>query len=106
MADVFYLPIESRVVDICAVGKVDDFESLDEYATHAINSHDELVNQCNELLKALEATKTVPDGWQLVPLEPTIEMVQAITHNPVPLGTKGTYRAMLAAAPKCEGGAA
>ena len=77
-----------------------------EYAAHAINSHDELVNQRNELLKAVEAKKMVQDGWQLVPVEPTIEMVQAITHNPVGLGTRATYKTMLAAAPKFEGGAA
>lgn len=48
----------------------------------------------------------VPGGWVLVPVEPTIEMVQAATHNTVGFGTRAAYQAMLAAAPKPEGGAA
>ena len=47
-----------------------------------------------------------PEGWQLVPVEPTIEMVQAATHNAVGFGTRAAYQAMLAAAPNPEGGAA
>ena len=48
--------------------------------------------------------KMVPEGWQLVPVEPTIEMVQAATHSAVGFGTRAAYQAMLAAAPKlgCE----
>ena len=46
------------------------------------------------------------EGWQLVPVEPTIEMVQAATHKSVGFGTRAAYQAMLAAAPKHEGGAA
>lgn len=41
----------------------------------------------------------IPDGWQLVPVEPTIEMVQAATHSSVGFGTRAAYQAMLAAAP-------
>lgn len=53
-----------------------------------------------------EAAKMVaPEGWQLVPVEPTIEMVQAATHSAVGFGTRAAYQAMLAAAPKHEGGA-
>ena len=40
-----------------------------------------------------------PEGWQLVPVEPTPEMLVAIG------GAKPRYKAMLAAAPKHEGGA-
>ena len=47
--------------------------------------------------------KIVPDGWQLVPIEPTIEMIQAATHNSVGFGTRAAYKAMLAAAPKLGG---
>ena len=42
----------------------------------------------------------IPDGWQLVPVEPTIEMVQAATHSSVGFGTRAAYQAMLVAAPK------
>ena len=45
----------------------------------------------------------VPEGWQLVPVEPTIEMVQAATHSSVGFGTRAAYQAMLAAAPKLGG---
>ena len=85
-----------------------------EYAAHAINSHDELVAENERLRTALEcATNHFPgaakmvahEGWQLVPVEPTIEMVQAATHSAVGFGTRAAYRAMLAAAPKHEGGA-
>ena len=108
-----------------------------KYAAHAINSHDELVRQRDELLDAMSQTlamlrvtshgpsaankaedmlhaaicslgtdqstdagKMVPDGWQWVPVEPTIEMVQAATHNTVGFGTRAAYQAMLAAVPK------
>ena len=47
------------------------------------------------------AGKTVvPEGWQLVPVEPTIEMVRAATHSSVGFGTRAAYQAMLAATPK------
>lgn len=43
---------------------------------------------------------TVPDGWQLVPIEPTYQMSEAIglpwEHPPFPL----RYARMIAAAPK------
>ena len=51
------------------------------------------------------AKMVVPERWQLVPVEPTIEMVQAATHKSVGFGTRAAYQAMLAAAPKHEGGA-
>ena len=51
-----------------------------------------------------DAAKMVaPEGWQLVPVEPTIEMVQAATHSAVCFGTTAAYQAMLAAAPKLGG---
>ena len=42
----------------------------------------------------------IPNGWQLVPVEPTAEMLRAATHDSVCFGTKAVYQAMLAAAPK------
>ena len=44
-----------------------------------------------------------PEGWQLVPVEPTIEMVRAATHGAVGFGTRAAYQSMLAAAPKLGG---
>ncbi len=53
-----------------------------------------------------DVAKMVPDGWQLVPVEPTLEMISAATRDSVGFGTRAAYKAMLAAAPKHEGGAA
>ena len=44
--------------------------------------------------------------WQLVPVEPTIEMISAATRDSVGFGTRAEYKAMLAAAPKFEDGTA
>lgn len=52
------------------------------------------------------AKMVVQEGWQLVPVEPTIEMVRAATNSAVGFGTKAAYQAMLSAAPKPEGVAA
>ena len=77
-----------------------------EYAAHAIDSHDELVAENERLREELAAalcekqrTASIPDGWQLVPVEPTPGMLVAIG------GAKPRYKAMLTAAPKHEGGA-
>ena len=48
---------------------------------------------------------TVPEGWKLVPIEPTVEIVQAaqdyfVSHDE--WGFSGMYRAMLAAAPEVK----
>nr|WP_241008270.1 hypothetical protein [Erwinia sp. JH02] len=42
---------------------------------------------------------TLPDGWKLVPLEPTQRMIDAHTEGMVSGGATRAYRAMLAAAP-------
>lgn len=57
-----------------------------------------------------DAGKMVPDGWQLVPVSPTAEMLEAAADLPIK-ATRGMhdaacYKVMLAAAPKPEGGAA
>ena len=44
----------------------------------------------------------VPDGWQLVPIEPTQEML-ASAWGIDSCDIDGTYKAMLASAPKPEG---
>ena len=52
-----------------------------------------------EVLKAFNATR-VPEGWQLVPKEPTPEMLHALSR----VGRIDyIWRAALAAAPKHEG---
>ena len=46
--------------------------------------------------EAVRLNATVPDGWALVPLEPTLEMLEAGTYK---IGVRDCYRAMLSAAP-------
>lgn len=51
-------------------------------------------------------TVAVPDGWQLVPIEPTEAMINAAHKNNfarcMQNGPLNTYSAMLSAAPKYE----
>lgn len=48
----------------------------------------------------------VPQGWQLVPVEPTAAMIAAANRLPENFPPmKRVYAAMLAAAPQPEGGA-
>ena len=56
-----------------------------------------------QLRHSPDAGKMVPDGWQLVPVEPTLEMISAATRDSVGFGTRAAYQAMLAAAPKLGG---
>ena len=65
--------------------------------------------------RAAQPEPSVPDGWKLVPIEPTEEMVNAARNAPIPavhldsisamadIRNKVCYRAMLTAAPKMEG---
>lgn len=46
------------------------------------------------------AAPAVPDGWKLVPVEPTQEMVDACFEGTSAGGIQKGYRAMLAAAPE------
>lgn len=48
--------------------------------------------------------KIAPEGWQLVPVEPTMAMISAATAATTGFGTRAQWDAMLAAAPKPEGG--
>ena len=63
----------------------------------------ELAEEAVRAKHSPDAAKMVQNGWQWVPVEPTIEMVQAATHSAVGFGTRAAYRAMLAAAPKLGG---
>lgn len=44
----------------------------------------------------------IPEGWQLVPKEPTVNMLTALLTTYVDEGIPYGYEAMLAAAPKLE----
>ena len=55
---------------------------------------------------ALAALRSVPEGWQIVPVEPTPEMISAgWEHTALPCWSEDVakaYRAMLSAAPKAK----
>lgn len=144
MADVFCLPVDSETSEFyCSQSDPRNIDLQSDYAAHAINSHDEMVRQRDQLLASLKdllSSKTdpglfagvvaadnaakliksiedsewiggghspeagnvvAPEGWQLVPVEPTLPMLAAF----VEVGGKAIrgYRAMLAAAPKLGG---
>lgn len=85
---------------------------LEDIAEIVGQSAGERAKRITELQDALELAEeavrakqppVVPEGWQLVPVEPTMDMVSAATHKSVGFGTLAAYRAMLAAAPKLGG---
>ena len=85
---------------------------LEDIAEIVGQSASERAKRITELQDALELAEEAvrakqppvsSEGWQLVPVEPTIEMVQAATHKSVGFGTRAAYQAMLAAAPKLGG---
>lgn len=65
----------------------------------------ESYDACRTAMLQAGNSPVIPEGWQLVPVEPTKEMIDAGwlhfmgTKNP---SSKGTYKAMLAAAPQQE----
>ena len=82
MADAFHGDIDQDDIVILDCGLDTLTHAPEEYAAHAINSHDELVAENERLRTALEcATNHFPDvgkmvaheGWKLVPVEPTAD---------------------------------
>jgi hypothetical protein len=69
-----------------------------------------IADQAKRAVAPKPAQVAAPEGWQLVPVEPTLTMRSAarMEHNRMnwsdPLLPQAIYRAMLAAAPKREGG--
>lgn len=57
-----------------------------------------VIVMAKELL-ALRQRREIPEGWKLVPAEPTAAMYEAGDHQ---LATKDIWDAMLAAAPEVE----
>ena len=58
MADEFSLPVKDGTLEVyCRQHIGESFGSCEVYAAHAINSHDALVEQRDELLAALEDLK-------------------------------------------------
>lgn len=62
-------------------------------------------SQCSDMAKellALRQRREIPEGWKLVPVEITQEMVDANFEGVCTGGIQAGYRAMLAAAPEVE----
>ena len=84
---------------------------LEDIAEIVGQSASERSKRITELQDALELAEEAvrakqppaPEGWMLVPVEPTMDMVSAATHSAVGFGTRAAYQAMLAAAPKLGG---
>lgn len=90
----------------------DAFAYIDDDQDHSIETGKPLPDNCVSLLSRIDAalagkmpTPGVPEGWQPVPVEPTMAMISAATAATTGFGTRAQWDAMLAAAPKPEGGA-
>ncbi len=72
---------------------------------YSIKEHDYIKGVPLYAAPPAQAQHSVPEGWRLVPLEPTGEMIAAANANPNrhKEGVGHEYRAMLAAAPGKEG---
>ena len=88
--------------------RIVELEDIAEIVGQSASERDKRITELQDALDLAEEAvrakqQAAPGGWQLVPVEPTIEMVQAATHSAVGFGTRAAYRAMLAAAPKLGG---
>lgn len=88
--------------------RIVELEDIAEIVGQSASERSKRITELQDALElAEEAVRAnypeIPDGWKLVPMEPTIEMVQAATHSSVGFGTRSAYQAMLAAAPKLGG---
>ena len=112
MADAFNGDIDQDDIVILDCGLDTLTHAPEEYAAHAINSHDELVAENERLRTALEcatnhfpdAAEMVTDGWQFAPKVPTREMIEqgnaAMAYDCCSGDASDAYQAMLAVAPK------
>lgn len=69
------------------------------YSTGGLMERLEVRERARDLLAGQVPTPAVPEGWQLVPVKPTEEILRAIRSCVL---VESCYRAMLAAAPKLE----
>lgn len=93
--------------------RIVELEDISEIVGQSASERSKQITELQDALELAEEAvrakhspdvwKMAPEGWQLVPVEPTIEMVQAPTHSAVGFGTRAAYQAMLASAPKLGG---
>ena len=89
--------------------RIVELEDISEIVGQSASERSKRITDLQDALElAEEAVRArqlpvVAEGWQLAPVDPTPEMVQAATHSAVGFGTRAVYRAMLAAAPKLGG---
>ena len=93
---------------------IDDLQS--QFDTEGITEHDsgDALIRLSDAIAAVEdnfvqSAQSVPDGWKLVPIEPTQEMINRVIDERLDALAAGKdhtfidiYKAMLAAAPKPE----
>ena len=77
-----------------------------EQVKHAYYERKTITEAVGEIVSALQAdhiegvrAMVVPDGWRLVPVEPTEAMLKGPRHDGYTFSVRNLYRAMLAAAP-------
>lgn len=63
---------------------------------------DDRIEGIQRIIRQLVNSPVIPDGWKLVPIEPTQEMVDAHISGMQSAGFSCAYRDMLTAAPKPE----
>ena len=82
------------------------YRTVNNVGAYVYHSADRLPNEYGLRGEALylHPAPAIPEGWQLVPEEPTLEMEQAAWRANAVLerGMVDVYKAMLAAAPKYE----
>ena len=89
--------------------RIVELEDIAEIVGQSASEHSNRITELQDAIELAEEavrakqSPSVPEGWHLVPEEPTIEMVQAATHSAVGFGTRAAYQAMLSAAPKLGG---
>lgn len=77
-----------------------DYLKIAEECGGAMRPSEATVMMANDdLARFAERVRGVPEGWKLVPVEPTPEMIDAIDRVMWPGASEKAYRAMLAAAP-------
>ena len=95
-------PVRAVVVMVSAIGSTHKTPGKDYYTADQMRAY------AAQAVEADRAARGVPEGWRLVPAEPTQEMYQSVIHNgyyhddPAKVRSvlRSEYQDMLAAAPQ------
>ncbi len=102
-------PVTRFCPDCGRVGSVgDEFKDCCPDGIHARMIPESMAKRCHDLfqivVQGLKESASVPPGWKLVPVEPTLSMLIA-WERAEQSSDRDVYRAILEAAPVPEGGA-